>query len=283
MARSATAGVRDTPDQASEEPWRAILRRLLAESGAQMTFGGNVRGQELRLEHFESPRTAALVGVRVTRGTGLGGRVWREASVLGVHDYEVASEITHHYDDAVLAEGLRGVVAAPVMLDGTVRGVVYAGVRESPGIGDRLRDATTTAATRMSRWLSADHEVERRVAARLAHRVERESAATERLRSLHAELLVMRRDTADGTTQAHLDVLLGSFAQPLPAREPGLSEQQRTVLVLVATGAGYTEVADRLRLRPATVKTYMRDIIAGLGVHSRHEAVVEGRRRGLID
>lgn len=262
--------------------WCHELRRLRVESGAQMAFGGSINGHALELRQFEAARTAALSGVSVVRGAGLGGRVWAERSVLAVHDYRVASDITHHYDRAVLAEGLRGVAAAPVVVDGTVRAVIYAGVREGPGAGDRLRDATAAAAARIGARLALNHEVDRRVAMLLAARENREAAATERLRTVYAELVAVRRETTDLTTRSRLDALLPTLAAVRPAQAGGLSEGQRSVLVLVATGASYPEVADQLGLRPSTVKTYMRDILARLGVHSRHAAVVEARRRGLI-
>lgn len=47
-------------------------------------------------------------------------------------------------------------------------------------------------------------------------------------------------------------------------------------------GCRNAEIADRLSLSVETVKTYMRNVMDKLDVHSRHEAVVEARRQGLL-
>jgi len=61
-----------------------------------------------------------------------------------------------------------------------------------------------------------------------------------------------------------------------------LTEREKEVLVLVATGATNREVADRLCVSIHTVKTHMRNILEKLHVSSRREAASLARRQGLI-
>jgi PAS domain S-box-containing protein len=53
-----------------------------------------------------------------------------------------------------------------------------------------------------------------------------------------------------------------------PAHPPQLSERQREVLKLVATGCTSAEIAQRLNIKPATVVTHRRDLMQKLDLHS---------------
>jgi DNA-binding CsgD family transcriptional regulator len=53
--------------------------------------------------------------------------------------------------------------------------------------------------------------------------------------------------------------------------EGGLSPREREAAVLYATGESYKEIARRLALSPATVRTYLRDVYARLGVRNKVE------------
>ncbi len=61
-----------------------------------------------------------------------------------------------------------------------------------------------------------------------------------------------------------------------------LSDRERDVLGYVALGCRNAEIAERLSLSTETVKSYMRNLMGKLEVHSRHEAVVEARRQRLL-
>jgi DNA-binding NarL/FixJ family response regulator len=54
------------------------------------------------------------------------------------------------------------------------------------------------------------------------------------------------------------------------------------VLACVAAGATNGVAAERLGLRPETVKGYLRSAMRKLGAHTRWEAVVAARRVGLL-
>lgn len=61
-----------------------------------------------------------------------------------------------------------------------------------------------------------------------------------------------------------------------------LTHRELQILALVAAGQSNREMANRLFLSEATVKTHMRNISAKLGVHSRTQAIAVARNRGLI-
>jgi len=72
----------------------------------------------------------------------------------------------------------------------------------------------------------------------------------------------------------------------LHEREPPPSEltpRQHEVLLLLARGYSTKQVAEALSLSRETVRNHIRGLLRGLRVNSRLGALVEGRRRGLID
>ena len=60
------------------------------------------------------------------------------------------------------------------------------------------------------------------------------------------------------------------------------TDREREILGLVATGATDPEIAEALRLSPATVQTHVRNAKAKLGARTRAQAVALALRRGLI-
>ncbi|MCW2883024.1 MAG: two component transcriptional regulator, LuxR family [Sphaerisporangium sp.] len=83
--------------------------------------------------------------------------------------------------------------------------------------------------------------------------------------------------------------LLQRFTAHLPGRaasEPEslrqLTVREREVLVLVARGLSNSEIAERLTLAEATVKTHLGRVLAKLGVRDRAQAVVHAYETGLI-
>jgi PAS domain S-box-containing protein len=67
---------------------------------------------------------------------------------------------------------------------------------------------------------------------------------------------------------------------PLPAG--GLTARQLEVLHHLAQGHSTGQIAELLGIAPETVRNHVRGILRVLCVHSRLEAVAEGRRRGLL-
>ncbi|WP_424937581.1 MULTISPECIES: response regulator [Bacteria] len=61
-----------------------------------------------------------------------------------------------------------------------------------------------------------------------------------------------------------------------------MTAREQEVLALVAAGAGNREIATRLFISEATVKTHVVHLLEKLGVESRSAAAAEARRRGLL-
>jgi DNA-binding NarL/FixJ family response regulator len=83
--------------------------------------------------------------------------------------------------------------------------------------------------------------------------------------------------------------LLDAFADRLPVADArnesvlsGLTPREREVLVEVATGESNAQIAQRLFLSEATVKTHVGRILAKLHLHDRVQAVVLAYETGLV-
>jgi len=72
---------------------------------------------------------------------------------------------------------------------------------------------------------------------------------------------------------------------PGPATAPGLldalTDREREIVALVATGLSNAEIADRLTLSPLTVKTHANHAMTKLGARDRAQLVVLAYQAGL--
>jgi two-component system, NarL family, nitrate/nitrite response regulator NarL len=64
---------------------------------------------------------------------------------------------------------------------------------------------------------------------------------------------------------------------------PALSPREREVLVMIADGLSAPDVAGRLHVSPATVKTHLQSLYEKLGVSDRAAAVARAMRLGLLE
>jgi two-component system response regulator DesR len=72
------------------------------------------------------------------------------------------------------------------------------------------------------------------------------------------------------------------FAPSPASDQTPLSEREREVIALIATGSTNREIAERLFLSPHTVKEYVSGIYRKLDVRNRAEAVKRAQRLGLL-
>lgn len=268
---------------------RAELRLVAAEGRVPVMFGGEVHGDGVLLSEFVGTRTSLLRGLVVRSRSGLGGASMATGRPLSVADYANASTITHDYDTPVLSEGMRSVLAVPVIVDGVPRAMLYGAYRSSAPVGGRTVDLVVASARRLADELRIRDEVDRRLRLREAQTAnaetgssrERSSAIPEVLREVHAELRRLARD-AGPEMRDELQNLANRLTGGDPQDGPPLTSRELDVLAQVAMGCTNAEAAQRLSLKPETVKSYLRSAAVKLGTHTRHEAVSRARRRGLI-
>jgi DNA-binding CsgD family transcriptional regulator len=258
---------------------RAALRHVAAEGGVPVLFGGEVNGDALLLSEFVGTRTRLLRGLVVRSNSGLGGASMVAGRPLSVADYRNAATITHDYDTPVLSEGIRSVLAVPVIVDGIPRAMLYGAYRSSAPMGGLTADLMVASARDLADELRIRDEVDRRLRLHEARLVS--DSVPERIREVHAAL----RRLAAGAESGMRDELQ-DLADRLAGRDDGdgspLTSRELDVLAQVAMGCTNAEAAQRLSLKPETVKSYLRSAAVKLGTHSRHGAVSKARLRGLI-
>ncbi|MFF3560679.1 response regulator transcription factor [Streptomyces sp. NPDC002574] len=270
---------------------RAALLRMRRASGLPVAFGGLLPDpRELRISELSGTATASLQGLAVTLGNGLGGKTIALGRPLAVTDYGASRVISHEYDAAVAAEGLRSVLAVPVVVRRRVRGVLYGALRHPTALGDRPVSAAVEAARELEHRLVVRDEADRLLST-CRQPTAGDPAAWEEVREAHGELRALAHRVADPLLRQELLAACGrlaaaSFASAAPpdpgARPAPLSVREIDVLACVAGGATNAAAADRLGLRSETVKSYLRSAMRKLGAHSRLEAVVAARRAGLL-
>ncbi|MFE7034528.1 response regulator transcription factor [Streptomyces sp. NPDC057621] len=296
---------------------RGALMRLRRETGLAVAFGGLVEPgrAQVRISELNGTTTAALSALAVSSGNGLGGKAVALVRPCAVTDYSSSRRISHEYDVAVAAEGLRSVLAVPVVVRRRVRGVLYGALRSAQPLGDRTLSAAVEAARDMEQSLAVRDEAYGLLAAaresgapwgpqRNPGAQGAEGVAWERLREAHGALRALAPRVMDPALRAELlsvcETLAASpgRARPAgPAQPPGpdrsagslrtaeqirLTPRELDVLSCVAVGTTNAGAGERLGLRAETVKAYLRSAMRKLGAHTRLEAVVAARRAGLL-
>ncbi|MFF2701295.1 LuxR C-terminal-related transcriptional regulator [Streptomyces cyaneofuscatus] len=285
------------PEPVDAVEMRTALAGLRRTSGLPVAFGGLLSdARHARIAELDGAQTGALRGLVISAGSGLGGKAIALARPCAVTDYPVSRHISHEYDTAVAAEGLRSVVAVPVVVRRTVRGVLYGALRTPVSLGDRTFDAAVAAARDVEQALAVRDEVRELLA------LTREQAAAgpgaapgaapgawEGVREAHRELRALAPRVADPALRDALLAVCGRLASasgaratPAAAMEVRLAPREVDVVACVAAGATNAAAARQLGLRPETVKGYLRSAMRKLGARTRLEAVVAARRAGLL-
>ncbi|MFD7708494.1 response regulator transcription factor [Streptomyces sp. NPDC059785] len=274
-------------DGAEAVEMRGALLRLRRTTGLPVAFGGLVEpgGRQVRISELVGTATAALSALAVTSGNGLGGKAVALSRPCAVTDYSSSRQISHEYDVAVATEGLCSVLAVPVVVRRRVRGVLYGALRTAQPLGDRTLHAAVEAARDVEQALVVQDEA--RVLLDVARTPDPGSAAAwEEVREAHSALRALAPRVADEALRAELLAacgrLAGATSRQRGTRDVGLAPREVDVLACVAAGSTNAVAAERLGLRPETVKGYLRSAMRKLGAHTRLEAVVAARRAGLL-
>ena len=258
---------------------RTALRRVAAEGQVPVLFGGEVNGDSLLLSEFVGTRTRLLRGLVVRSNSGLGGASMVAGRPMSVADYRNASTITHDYDTPVLSEGIRSVLAVPVIVNGIPRAMLYGAYRASAPMGGRAVDLMVASARNLADEVRIRDEVDRRLRLREAQTAS--AVMPERIRQVHADLRRLAADAEPGMRD-ELKALADRLSGDDDDDGPSLTSRELDVLAQVAMGCTNREAAHRLSLQPETVKSYLRSAAVKLGARTRHEAVSKARRSRLL-
>jgi DNA-binding CsgD family transcriptional regulator len=264
---------------------RGGLARLRRATGLPVAFGGLVESgrPRIRISELSGTATAALRSLAVTSGNGLGGKAVALVRPCAVTDYSSSRQISHEYDVPVAAEGIRSVLAVPVVVRRRVRGVLYGALRSAQPLGDRALGSAMAVARDVEQALVVRDEVRELLAAARPEPVDAQpGSAWEQVREAHAALRALAPRIADPGLRAELLAACGLLTAPRPGTGASLAPRELDVLSWVAEGATNAAVAERLGLRPETVKGYLRSAMRKLGAHTRGEAVTAARRAGLL-
>jgi DNA-binding CsgD family transcriptional regulator len=257
---------------------------VASEGAVPVLFAGEVHGEVLLLSEFVGTRTGMLRGLAVRSNSGLGGASMVAGRPMAVADYRNSSHITHDYDTPVLSEGIKSVLAVPVVVDGAARAVLYGAHRAGAPIGARAADLMVASARRLSLELRVRDEVDRRLRLREAQPTGAADLGSEQIREVHAELrrLACAATVTPAQLRALADRLSGALSGDAALAGTPLTPREVDVLSQVALGCTNSEAAQRLSLKPETVKSYLRSAAAKLGTRTRLEAVSRARRARLI-
>lgn len=274
-----------TADAAGTVEIGGALARLRHVTGLPVAFGGLVESgrPQIRISELSGTTTAALRSLAVTSGNGLGGKAVALARPCAVTDYAGSRQISHEYDVPVAAEGIRSVVAVPVVVRRRVRGVLYGALRSARPLGDRTLGAAMAVARDVEQALVVRDEARGLLAAARPEPAGGDQAAAwEQVREAHAALRALAPRITDPDLRAELLAACGLLTAPPRSGGLTLAPRELDVLSWVAAGATNAAVAERLGLRAETVKGYLRSAMRKLGAHTRGEAVTAARRAGLL-
>ncbi|MDC9007650.1 GAF domain-containing sensor histidine kinase [Mycobacterium marinum] len=114
-----------------------VHRRL----GADLAAGANRIAEDDTMEVVAvvGARTEELNGLVIGPQEGLGGQAAVLRRTVAVHDYCMSRDITHDFDHAVRAEGLRAAMVAPIVRAHRLYGLLYAARRSPVAWTDRDR------------------------------------------------------------------------------------------------------------------------------------------------
>ncbi|MFI8192901.1 response regulator [Streptomyces sp. NPDC085946] len=102
------------------------------------------------------------------------------------------------------------------------------------------------------------------------------------IRAVHSGDAVVAPSTTRRLLDRFAPMLPGTGAQPRLKELERLTEREREVMVLVAQGLSNGEIAARLVLSEATVKTHVGRILTKLGLRDRVQVVVLAYETGLV-
>jgi signal transduction histidine kinase len=172
----------------------AAVQRLVVYvpelAGVETAFTGETDEHGQMVLHRPVNLSERVEGLAAPMEASLGGQVVAAGRALWSSDYRSAPKITPRFKAAAEGEGLVAVIGVPMIHDGKVQGVLYAGNRERTNFGDRTIQAMECVAGRM---VTAQIVAERaRYAAEVAVHEERRRLALDLHDTVGAMLFTLR-------------------------------------------------------------------------------------------
>lgn len=266
------------------------VHELARRTRFPVAFGGLLEDGMVTVTSITGSRTHSLEGLKVRAERGLGGRAMTELRPRMTSDYGASRQITHDYDGFVLGEGLRTLIALPIVVAGRARGVLYAGAWNGASAGGVTTAPAMAVVETVASELRVRDEVDRRMRA-IDPAPEFTASHREELRESFAELRSISADITDPQLRdrlARLEKRLLVVAGEKPAATTGaipvvrLSPREMDVLACVALGSTNAETATQLGLKEGTVKAYLGTAMSKLDASTRHAAVAKARRMGIL-
>ncbi|MGM7699641.1 LuxR C-terminal-related transcriptional regulator [Microbacterium sp. A84] len=267
------------------------VRELAQRTRFPVAFGGLIEDGVVSVTSIVGTRTHSLEGLKVRSERGLGGRAMMELRPRMTSDYGSSQHITHDYDGFVLGEGLRTLLALPIIVNGRSRGVLYAGAWSEAPIGGVTTAPAMAVADSVASELRVRDEVDRRLRSLAPRSPTFTALHREELRESFAELRGLAGSVRDPLLRERLarleQRLLAVAGDEAPATTGSiptvhLSPRETDVLACAALGCTNSEVASQLGLREGTVKAYLGTAMSKLDASTRHAAVARARRAGLL-
>ena len=279
------------PTDSEAELVANAVRELARRTRFPVAFGGLIEEGVVSVTSIVGARTRSLDGLRVRPERGLGGRAMMELRPRMTSDYGSSRQITHDYDVFVLGEGLRTLLALPIVVQGRSRGVLYAGAWNQEQVGGVTTAPAMQVAQSVADELRIRDEVQRRLQTAAPTAPTVAPRQREELRESFAELRSIAASVDDVELRARLAqverrlvTLAGDTAPPATGPVPTvhLSPRETDVLACAALGSTNAEIAAQLGLREGTVKAYLGTAMSKLDASTRHAAVTKARRAGVL-
>ncbi|MFS0895265.1 LuxR C-terminal-related transcriptional regulator [Microbacterium sp. 179-I 3D3 NHS] len=267
------------------------VRELARRTRFPVAFGGLIEEGVVSVTSIVGNRTRALEGLRVRPERGLGGRAMMELRPRMTSDYGSSQQITHDYDVFVLGEGLRTLLALPIVVQGRPRGVLYAGAWDEEQVGGVTTAPAMQVVQSVADELRIRDEVQRRLRSVPSDAGGVAGPHREELRESFAELRSIAAAVDDAELRSRIAQVerrllsLAGDAEPVatgPVPTVHLSRRETDVLACAALGSTNAEIAAQLGLREGTVKAYLGTAMSKLDASTRHSAVTRARRAGLL-
>ena len=129
--------------------FRSILERLPDEVGIDIAWIGELDPTgSILLGHSVRARTDAVDGLVVPPGVGLAGRVIQTTRPQWVADYSVGAGLIRPFSAEAEREGVKGMIAVPLVHGGRWLGVLYGAHRAEASYGDLAVRTLEVAAAR---------------------------------------------------------------------------------------------------------------------------------------